>query len=122
MYQSQLLDAYKKAQNYVQDKQIAHDLNVNASRISEMRNGKRYISDEEAIFLAEHAGIDPEVALIGVHADRHENPQIRAYWERIAKKFNGLGLSSISMICGMFALWFSDVKLALTQCVLYILC
>lgn len=62
MYQSQLLDAYKKAQNYVQDKQIAHDLNVQASRISEMRKGVRYISDEEAVFLAEQAGIDPELA------------------------------------------------------------
>ncbi|NLS63629.1 hypothetical protein HHE95_00600, partial [Vibrio aestuarianus subsp. francensis] len=65
MYQSQLLDAYKKAQKYIQDKQIAHDLNLNPSRISEMRKGKRYISDEEAVFLAEQAGIDPELALLG---------------------------------------------------------
>ncbi len=39
MYQSELLDAYKKAKNYVQDKQIAHDLNVNASQ--NQRNAKR---------------------------------------------------------------------------------
>lgn len=86
MYQSQLLDAYKKAQNYVQDKQIAHDLNVQASRISEMRKGVRYISDEEAVFLAEQAGIDPELALLGCHADRNKNPKIKQLWEHIAKK------------------------------------
>ncbi|MBF4427746.1 DUF3693 domain-containing protein, partial [Vibrio anguillarum] len=100
MYQSQLLDAYKKAQNYIQDKQIAHDLNLNPSRICEMRKGMRYISDEEAVFLAEQAGIDPELALLGCHADRNENPRIKQLWEHIAKKHNGLGLRTISMGCG----------------------
>lgn len=105
MYQSNLLDAYKKAQNYVQDKQIAHDLNIQPSRISEMRKGKRYISDNEAVFLAENAGIDPELALLGCHADRNDNPQVKQLWESIAKKCDGLGLSRISMTCGSFSLW-----------------
>ncbi|EJB8687868.1 TPA: hypothetical protein I7272_05645 [Vibrio parahaemolyticus] len=30
--------------------------------------------------------------------------QLRAVWEGIAKKFNGLGLSSISMVCAGLAL------------------
>lgn len=118
MYQSQLLDAYKKAQNYVQDKQIAHDLNVNASRISEMRKGRRYISDAEAVFLAENAGIDPAIALVGCHADRNENPTIRGIWEELAKKYNGLGLSRFSMICGALVLWMSDIKVAIAKCAL----
>ncbi|MBE4592214.1 hypothetical protein BOO24_07500 [Vibrio navarrensis] len=122
MYQSQLLDAYKKAQNYVQDKQIAHDLNVQASRISEMRKGVRYISDEEAVFLAEQAGIDPEIALLGCHADRNKNPKIKQLWEHIAKKHNGLGLRTISMICGTLALVISDKTEAITQYALCILC
>ncbi|MBF4243813.1 hypothetical protein PL85_11820 [Vibrio anguillarum] len=122
MYQSQLLDAYKKAQNYVQDKQIAHDLNVQASRISEMRKGVRYISDEEAVFLAEQAGIDPELALLGCHADRNKNPKIKQLWEHIAKKHNGLGLRTISMGCGALALAISTPKEAVLQCALCILC
>lgn len=122
MYQSQLLDAYKKAQNYVQDKQIAHDLNVQASRISEMRKGVRYISDEEAVFLAEQAGIDPELALLGCHADRNKNPKIKQLWEHIAKKHNGLGLKTISMGCGALALAISTPKEAILQCALCILC
>ncbi len=102
MYQNELLNSYKKAQNYVQDKQIAHDLNLPSQRISEMRKGTRYISDSEAVFLAENAGIDPELALLGCHADRQENPKIKMMWEQIAKKFNGQGLSAISMVCASF--------------------
>ncbi|HGS4619293.1 TPA: DUF3693 domain-containing protein [Vibrio cholerae] len=122
MYQSELLDAYKKAQNYIQDKQIAHDLNVNPSRICEMRKGQRYISDEEAIFLAEKSGIAPELALLGVHADRNENPTIKAYWERIAKKYNGLGLQGLSMACGALVLSYDAHSEAIFKCVLGVLC
>ncbi len=122
MYANELLDAYKKAQNYVQDKQIAHDLNLEANKISKMRKGIRYVSDEEAIFLAEGAGIEPEIALLGCHADRNDNPAIKAHWESIAKKFNGLGLSGISMICGGLALVISSPVNALSQCALCILC
>ncbi|MCC5539594.1 DUF3693 domain-containing protein [Vibrio lentus] len=122
MYQSNLLDAYKKAQNYIQDKQIAHDLNIQPSRISEMRKGRRYISDNEAVFLAENAGIDPKLALLGCHADRNENPQIKELWEHMAKKFDGLGLSRISMICGTFSLWMIQAKEQILNCVLFTLC
>ncbi len=105
MYANELLDAYKKAQNYVQDKQIAHDLNLTPQKLSKIRKGIRYVSDEEAIFLAEKAGIDPEIALLGCHADRNENPHIKQLWEQIAKKFNGRGLHGISMTCGGLAMW-----------------
>ncbi|EMX0221667.1 hypothetical protein AAFZ21_001663 [Vibrio fluvialis] len=118
MYQSELLDAYKKAQNYVQDKQIAHDLNLPSQRISEMRKGTRYISDTEAVFLAENSGIDPELALLGIHADRNDNPSIKALWERMAKKYNRLGLQGLSMAVGSLALYATEVKASLYQCAL----
>ncbi|MGY3569737.1 DUF3693 domain-containing protein [Vibrio paucivorans] len=119
MYQSKLLDAYKKAQNYIQDKQIAHDLNMPPPRISEMRKGKRYLSDEEAVFLAQGANIDPELAMLGCHADRNENPSIKAMWANIAKKYNGLG---ITMAYGTFMLTTDGFNKAIEQCALCILC
>ncbi|WP_342651956.1 DUF3693 domain-containing protein [Vibrio metschnikovii] len=122
MYQSKLLDAYKKAKNYVQDKQIAHDLNLPNQRVSEMRKGKRYISDEEAVFLAEQAGIDPELALLGCHADRNENPRIKQLWEHIAKKQNRLGLKAITMGYVGFMLVNMGDKLESSYCALCILC
>lgn len=109
MYSNELLNAYKKAQNYVQDKQIAHDLNLTPQKISNIRKGIRYISDEEAIFLAKGAGIEPSIAILGCHSDRNENPQVKAIWEDIAKKYNGLGLSGISMS------WTGLMVLAATQ-------
>lgn len=118
MYANELLNAYKKAKNYIQDKKIAHDLNLQPSMISKIRTGIRYVSDEEAIFLAENAGIDPEIALLGCHADRNENPRIKALWESIAKKQNGLGLRTISMLCGGLAVSISQFNELISQCAL----
>ncbi|ELE2166504.1 hypothetical protein RC856_003211 [Vibrio fluvialis] len=120
MYQNDLIEAYKQAQNYVQDKQIAMDMNVPASRISEFRKCKRYMTDIQAVFLAENAGIDPEVALLGCHADRNDNPTIKAYWERIAKKYDGLGLRGLSMALGGLMLYAVQLKELLLECALCI--
>ncbi len=119
MYANELLDAYKKARNYAQDKQIAHDLNLSPQKLSKIRKGVRYVSDEEAIFLAEGAGIEKEIALLGCHADRNENPSVKAVWEDIAKKYNGLGLRGISMICGGLAMWIGSPVDAMAKCALF---
>ena len=42
MYQDKILNAYKQAQNYVQDKQIAHDLGITPQKICKIRSGERF--------------------------------------------------------------------------------
>ena len=113
MYQNELLDAYKKAQNYVQDKQIAHDLNLPRQRIGEMRKGTRYISDSEAVFLAESAGIDPEMALLGCHVDRNENPEIKQLWVSISRKARLGGDGTNTCLSGSGPLPFSRFSASL---------
>ncbi|EGR3240138.1 hypothetical protein DC909_26035 [Vibrio parahaemolyticus] len=46
---------------------------------------------------------------------------MKAVWEGIAKKFNGLGLSGISMACTGLALVISSPQEPLLQCALYLL-
>ncbi|QIR99230.1 hypothetical protein FR741_08195 [Vibrio diabolicus] len=53
---------------------------------------------------------------------RNDNLQIKAVWEGIAKKFNGLGLSGISMACTGLALVIASPQEPLYQCALYVLC
>ncbi|HIF9120152.1 TPA: DUF3693 domain-containing protein [Photobacterium damselae] len=122
MYANYLLNTYKKAKNYVQDKQIAHDLNIDKSRITEMRKGKRYISDKEAIFLAENANIDPREALLGCHADRQEDPRIKQLWTDIAKKLNSHYFQSHSVVFLGILATLGDQITSTTKCALCILC
>ncbi|WP_370598978.1 DUF3693 domain-containing protein [Plesiomonas shigelloides] len=118
MYVNTLLDAYKKAKSYTQDKQIAADLNLPKQRISEMRSGRRYVSDEEAVFLAEQAGIDIKEALLGIHADRNENPNIKAIWDDMLKKYKSCGY-----ILQSLAVWaFAATAITTLKCAQCILC
>ncbi|CAK2502553.1 antirepressor [Vibrio cyclitrophicus] len=120
MYQNKLLDAYKEAQNYVQDKQIAHDLALSRQKISAIRSGARYLTETEALFIAERIGLSEEEVLVYLAADRSKNHKAQQAWQNIAKKFNGLNMSGVSMACGGLALWMMPTQEALANCVLWV--
>ena len=122
MYTNELLDAYKKAKNYIQDKQVAHDLGLSRQKISAIRNGQRYLSENEALFLAREIGADTESVLVYLAADKAKTFEARQAWANIAKKFSGLGLSGISMACAGLAVMITSPLEPLSQCVLCILC
>ena len=122
MYINELLDAYKQARSYVQDKQIAHDLGISVQKLSGIRKGERYLTETEALFLAKEVGADKEMILVYLAADKAKTHEAQQAWASIAKKFNGLGLSSISMASGALALLMYTPKEVLAQCALCILC
>ncbi|MEK6204594.1 MAG: DUF3693 domain-containing protein [Amylibacter sp.] len=118
MYINQLIDAYKTAKNYVQDKQIAVDLNMSVQKLSAIRNGTRYLTETEALYLANAIGADAETVLVYLAADKAKTYEAQQAWQRIAKKYNGLGISGISMaLTGFVAL-----KIEMLQCALCALC
>ncbi|CAH0539819.1 DUF3693 domain-containing protein [Vibrio marisflavi] len=116
-----MLDAYKEAKRYVQDKQIAHDLNLPRQRIGEMRNGERHLTENEALFLAEHIGMPEEEVLVYLAADRSKDHRAQRAWESIAKKFNGQGLRAISMASAGLALVLMPDFAHAYQCALCVL-
>ncbi|WP_283131798.1 DUF3693 domain-containing protein [Enterovibrio norvegicus] len=118
MFINQLLDAYKQAKNYVQDKQIAADLGLTSSRISEMRKGKRYVSDSEAVILAEVAGLDVEQVLIKLAADKSKDAKAHTAWTNILAKLDSQGLQRLTLTLGGFL----ALGITTSQCALSILC
>nr|WP_321460766.1 DUF3693 domain-containing protein [uncultured Vibrio sp.] len=118
MYITELLDAYKTEKRYVQDKQIAHDLGISVQKLSDIRKGRRYLTENEALFLAKEVGADTESVLVYLAADKAKTYEAQQAWKSIAKKFNGLGLSGFSMSCGILAITLEQ-KL---YCALYVLC
>ncbi len=109
MYTNKLIDAYKKQMNYVQYKQIAHDLGVSPQMITEVRKGRTYLNENQMLMLADAVGEDKEKALIGLAMDKAKSYEAQQAWKNIAKKYNGLGLTGISMAYGALALTNLDV-------------
>ena len=121
MYTNKLLDAYKDKMNYVQYKQIAHDLGVSPQMITEVRKGRTFLNENQILMLADAVGEDKEKALIGLAMDKAKTHEAQTLWQNIGKKFNGLGLSSISMACAGLALVISSPQEPLYQCALWAL-
>ncbi|ARP10722.1 regulatory protein [Vibrio alginolyticus] len=118
MYTNKLLDAYKDKMNYVQYKQIAHDLGVSPQMITEVRKGRTFLNENQILMLADAVGEDKEKALIGLAMDKAKTHEAQTLWQNIGKKFNGLGLSSISMACAGLALVIASPQEPLLQCAL----
>ncbi|WP_050933015.1 DUF3693 domain-containing protein [Vibrio harveyi] len=118
MYTNKLIEAYKEQMNYVQYKQIAHDLGISPQMMTDIRKGRNFLKENQLLMLAEAVGENTEKALVGLAMDKAKTYEAQQGWKSVAKKFNGLGLSSISMSCGTLLI----AKLEAAKCVLYVLC
>ena len=122
MYTQKLIDAYKEHMNYVQYKQVAADLGISGQMITEIRKGRSFLKENQALMMANAIGEDEEVVLIGLAADKAKTPREQALWANIAKKFSGRGLHVFSMTCVGLTMWIGSPSEAIAKCVLSILC
>ncbi|MGR2769521.1 DUF3693 domain-containing protein [Photobacterium ganghwense] len=117
MYADKLLDAYKEAKNYIQDKQIAADLGISKQKISGIRNGTCYLTENEAIFLAEATNIDIHEALIYLAADKAKSYKAQRAWADITAKLSRQGFRGLAL--GMTGLLvFNNPKVQYALCTL----
>ena len=121
MYTNQLIDAYKEQMKYVQYKQIAPDLGISPQMLTDVRKGRTYLKENQILMLAEAIGEDKEKALIGLAMDKAKTHEAQTLWQSIGKKFNGLGLSSISMACTGLAVALTSPQESLYQCALCVM-
>ncbi|WP_019277816.1 DUF3693 domain-containing protein [Vibrio coralliilyticus] len=125
MYINELLDAYKSVKNYVQDKQVAHDLHISVQKLSGIRKGERYLTEDEALFIADEVGADKETVLVYLAADKAKSDEARRAWASIAKKFKGLNFPKNSTIytltAGLFVHFVHSAQL-ISECALCTLC
>lgn len=87
MYTNKLIDAYKLHMNYVQFKQVAHDLGISPQMITEVRKGRTYLNENQILLLAEAIGESKEKALIGLAMDKAKSKESHEVWENIVKAF-----------------------------------
>ncbi|ELN3181462.1 regulator [Vibrio cholerae] len=114
MYTNNLIDAYKSHMNFVQYKQVAHQLGLSPQMLADIRNGRAHLKENLALIIADEIGEDKEKVLIGLAADRAKSPEEQAIWQQIAKKYKGLGLQGLSMAYVGVALYHAPIS----QCVL----
>ncbi|WP_305817113.1 DUF3693 domain-containing protein [Photobacterium leiognathi] len=122
MYANELLNLYKEAKNYTQDKQIASDLKLSQQKISNIRNERRQLSDNEAIFLAEALNLDIKTVLVKLAADKADNNKAKQAWLEIAKKIKGQNYQVYSAVLAALTYSLEPSIQSNVKCALCTLC
>ncbi|PWI34146.1 hypothetical protein DI392_08135 [Vibrio albus] len=97
MYENYLLNEYLKKKNYVQDKQIAHDLGISTQKISGVRTGTRHLTENEVLFLAKESGVDTTLAMVVMAASRSKTFEGQQAWKKLLEQLEKSGIKGFSM-------------------------
>ncbi|MEH0664866.1 hypothetical protein H4F18_05210 [Vibrio scophthalmi] len=62
------------------------------------------------------------MVLVSLAADKAKSHEAQTLWSQIAKKYNGLGITSVSSAYAVFSLSSDSLFQRVNECVLSILC
>lgn len=88
--------AAKKEQGFLYDNQIDEALGFKGSMIHIVKKGKKHLSEEKMIELANLAGIDPELALLDLNLMRSKDTKAHPFYLKIAEQ-----MAHICLVAGV---------------------
>lgn len=96
-----LIQAYMRAKNLTQLKEVAEKLGFSNSYITELHQGRREFTDESAILIAKEIGLDPLEVIISLQAVRAKTPETKAAWYDALKKYCANTGAALAVGCVM---------------------
>lgn len=82
---AEFIDDLKTKLKLAKDADIARQLGITSSSVSQLRNLKNTFDDTTALKVAELLGIEPGYVVVCARAQGAKRPDVRAVWERIAR-------------------------------------
>ena len=85
-YSAELIETLKKIKGFNRDIEVANVLPKSTKgNVSDIKAGKRHLTNEQALWIAEQCQIDPSWVLINLAEEKAHNEKERAIWSHIAK-------------------------------------
>lgn len=94
-----LIQAYMRAKNLTQLKEVAEKLGFSTSYITELHQGRREFTDESAISIAKEIGLDPLEVIISLQAVRAKTPETKEAWYDALKKYCASTGAALAVTC-----------------------
>lgn len=101
MYSFELIQMYMSAKNYTKAKQAALDLGYSEGFISKIKDGKKNISEESAIYIAENCGMNIDEVLIKLQIEKSKNEKERTAWNSMLEKYKHGIIATITITYGL---------------------
>jgi transcriptional regulator with XRE-family HTH domain len=94
MYSKELIELYMNCKNYTQQKQMAADLKISSSYLSDINNGRREFTDTAGIYIAIECGLDPAEVVSKLAEARAKTTQEKSVWADVVKKYRASAVTS----------------------------
>lgn len=92
------LDAVKSRHGLKSDYQLGKFMDWGLSTVSGYRTGRRELSDDHCLQVAEALGLDVGEVLADIQAARAKTPETKRAWESVAKVFRGAAAVVLGVI------------------------
>lgn len=90
-YSYWLLENYKKIKGLAANKDLVSLIaDLSESHLSNIKAGRRHLTPEQAMFIAEQCGMDIGEVLVRLDMEKSKSPAVKAEFEKILKRLAGV--------------------------------
>lgn len=85
-YSAELIETLKKIKGFTKDIEVANVMPKSTKgNVSDIKSGKRHLTNEQALWIAEECHLDPTWVLVNLAEEKAHNEKEKAVWSHIAK-------------------------------------
>ena len=114
MYSKELIELYMSRKNYSQQKQMAADLKISSSYLSDINNGRREFTDTTGIYIAIECELDPAEVVAKLAEARAKTTEEKSVWANVIKKYKASAVTRAgASLCALLSLPTSEILTSL---------
>jgi plasmid maintenance system antidote protein VapI len=84
-----LIEMYKEKLGITSDNKAAKELQgMSSGRLSEIKSGERFLTEEQALKIANTCNLNPEWVLVNLAAETTKSEACKPIWSNLAKKLS----------------------------------
>ncbi|SEH96431.1 Phage related protein [Rheinheimera pacifica] len=103
MFSYELICELKNAKGLTKDSEVLAVLpKCTKSIVSEVKSGKRHLTEEQALFIASECNLNTEWVLVQLAEETAKSEEAKSAWHNLAKKLNKSVLAAILAVTVVF--------------------
>lgn len=100
-YSYWLLETFKKSKGLAANKDLILLINdLSESHLSNIKAGRRHLTPEQAMFIAERCGLDIGEVLVRLDMEKSKSPAVKAELEKVLKRLAG-AFAAVALIVSL---------------------
>ena len=103
-YSGQLIETLKEKMSFSKDAEVVQVLpNITKGSLSEIKSGKRHLTEEQALWIAQQCALDAAHVLVELAAERSKSSTAQAVWSELAKKLKAAASAAVVVAILVFS-------------------